>query len=403
MLADQAILVINCGSSSVKFAVFVAEAALPRRLSGEVDRIGTPEARLHLKSSNGEPTGGMGRGFGDHRQAIAEVLRCVRTQGGGYRLSAVGHRVVHGGPDCDCPSPVTPELEFRLRGLVGLAPLHLPHNLAGIAAVRALEPDLTQIACFDTAFHESLPPLARLTTLPRGLREIGIRRYGFHGLSYEYVVDALKAEGVDVARERIVIAHLGNGASMCAVRHGRSIETTMGFSTVAGLMMGTRSGDVDPGLVLYVMREHNLTPDAMEKLLYEQSGLLGVSGVASDMRTLLAQAENPAARDAVDLFCYVARRHLAALTASLGGLDRLVFTGGIGAHAPEIRARICHGLAYLGVTLEENANRFSASRISPAGSAVAVLAMESDEEVVIARHVWRSLVGATGVEVGGAL
>lgn len=391
MTSDPGILVINCGSSSVKFAVFAAEASLGRRLSGEVERIGTSETRFRLVTESGDTTAEAAARLGDHRKAIAEVIRRVRAHTGEHGLRAVGHRVVHGGPDCDCPSLVTPEVEERLRGLVDLAPLHLPHNLAGIAAVREIEPDLPQVACFDTAFHHALPALARLTTLPRALRKAGIRRYGFHGLSYEYVVDALVLDGVDVAAERIIIAHLGNGASMCAVKQGHSVETTMGFSTVAGLMMGTRAGDVDPGLVLYIMRHENLAPDAMEKLLYEQSGLFGVSGIASDMRTILAHTDDPAAREAVELFCYVARRHLAALTASLGGLDRLVFTGGIGAHAPEIRARVCDGLAYLGVTLDESANRSSALRISPASATVTVQAMESDEETAIARHVWRRL------------
>jgi acetate kinase len=271
----------------------------------------------------------------------------------------------------------------RLRELVPLAPLLQPHNLAGIAAVRAVRPDLAQIACFDTAFHHTLPRLARLFALPRDLHEAGIRRYGFHGLSYEYVVEALRRRNIDLDRERIIVAHLGNGASMCALRGGRSVETTMGFSTLAGLMMGTRSGDLDPGVVLYPLTRKGLSPADILTLLYQQSGLRGVSGMTSDMRELLARRSESAAGEAVDLFCYRARHHLAALTAAIGGLDRIVFTGGIGAHAPEIRQGICAGLAYLGVTVDASANTTCAPTISAPHAPVTVKVLASDEEVMI--------------------
>ncbi|MBZ0209736.1 MAG: acetate/propionate family kinase [Hyphomicrobium sp.] len=383
----SAVLVINSGSSSVKFAVFATDPTMPRLLSGIVDRIGLVGGRFEVRDETGKVLFDQPSSIVNHKAALFLLIKTLGEQLGARTLSAVGHRIVHGGANCDCPLPVTKELEVRLQLLVPLAPLHLPHNLAGIAAIRELQPDLPQVACFDTAFHHSLPRLARLTTLPREFQDQAIRRYGFHGLSYEYIVDALRKDGVNVARERILVAHLGNGASMCALKDGRSVETTMGFSTLAGLMMGTRSGDLDPGVLLYLLMEKGMSAEAVQKLLYERSGLLGVSGASSDMRQLLSQDDNPAAAEAIDLFCYRARQHLAALTAALGGLDRLVFTGGIGANAPEIRARICDGLAYLGITLDRKTNLAGDMTISPSGAAVTVQAVHSDEEVMIARHV----------------
>jgi acetate kinase len=269
--------------------------------------------------------------------------------------------------------------------------LHQPHNLAGIAAVRRARPGLPQIACFDTAFHHDLPRLARLAALPREFYDEGIRRYGFHGLSYEYVIDALRRDGVDVDRERIIVAHLGNGASMSAVKGGRSVETTMGFSTLAGLPMGTRCGDLDPGIVLYLLTEKGMTVERVQHLLYEESGLLGLSGLSRNMQDLLARPAEPAAIEAVEFFCYQARRHLAALTAVLGGIDRLVFTGGIGANAPAVRAKVCTGLEYLGIALEDELNASGARLISANASRVAIEAFPTDEELMIARHVQQVL------------
>lgn len=389
MPSQDAILVINCGSSSVKFALFSGDAALERVLSGEVDGIGLADGRMQTKTGTGTMLVDRALPSSDHNEALSVILEHANKWLGGAHLRAVGHRVVHGGDDCDCPVLVTTALEDRLRELVPLAPLHQPHNLAGIAAVRAVKPDLVQIACFDTAFHHTLPPIARLFALPRNLQEAGIRRYGFHGLSYEYVVEALRRRCIDLERERIVVAHLGNGASMCALRGGRSVETTMGFSTLAGLMMGTRSGDLDPGVVLYLLTKQGLSPEDIETLLYQRSGLLGVSGMSSDMRQLLAHQSQSAAREAVDLFCYQARHYLAALTATLGGLDRVVFTGGIGVNALEVRARICAGLAYLGIELDHAANASGVAIISAAHAAVTVEALASDEEVMIAGHVLR--------------
>ena len=394
MSSQDAILVINCGSSSVKFALFAGDAGLELLLSGEVDGIGLTIGRMDSKTSAGTMLIERAFPISDHTAALSAILEHVTKRIGRARLRAVGHRVVHGGEDCDCPVRVTAALETRLRELVPLAPLHQPHNLTGIAAVRAVQPDLVQIACFDTAFHHTLPRLARLFALPRNLYEAGIRRYGFHGLSYEYVVEVLRRRAIDLDRERIIVAHLGNGASMCALRGGRSVETTMGFSTLAGLMMGTRSGDLDPGVVLYLLTRKGLSPADIQTLLYHQSGLLGVSGMTSDMRELLARRSESAACDAIDLFCYRARHHLAALTAALGGLDRVVFTGGIGAHAPEIRQGICAGLAYLGISVDEVANTAGAQTISDPHAPVTVEVLASDEEVMIASHVLRLTVSA---------
>lgn len=396
----SALLVINSGSSSVKFAIFSAAEYPVRVASGAVERIGLPGARLRILDSDGATIVEKPEEIPDHRTAVSVILDAIEERAFEVSLVAAGHRVVHGGPDCDCPAVVTEPLEARLRRLEPLAPLHQPHNLDGIAAVRAARPGLLQVACFDTAFHHGLPRLATLTALPREFFDEGIRRYGFHGLSFEYVVDSLRAAGVNVERERIVVAHLGNGASMCAVGGGRSIETTMGFSPLAGLPMGTRCGDLDPGVLLYLLGERNMSVERVRRLLYEESGLLGVSGLSRNMRDLLAQPAKSAATEAVELFSYQARRHLAALTASLGGLDRLVFTGGIGANAPQIREKICSGLGYLGVVLDLERNAAGVRRISADGDGVMIDAFPTDEEFIIARHVHRLLPERAGVKEG---
>ncbi len=390
MKSNSAILVINCGSSSVKFALFSAEEDAPRRLwSGALQRLGLPEGRFVAKGKDGAILFDETVDISNHVTALHLLLSRVEDLTSRNALWAVGHRVVHGGDDCDCPLVVTAALEARLRKLIPLAPLHLPHNLAGIAAVRNARPDLPQVACFDTAFHHGLPRLARLTGLPRAFADEGILRYGFHGLSYEYVMSELqRRHGPTVADERIVIAHLGNGVSMAAIKDGRSVETTMGFSTLGGLPMGTRSGDLDPGIVLYLLMEKGMTAEQVQHLLYEQSGLLGLSDLSRNMQELLACVGAEAATaEAIEFFCYQARKHLAALTASLGGLDRLLFTGGIGANAPEVRAGICEGLGYLGIVLDETRNAAGERTISSYGSDVVVEAFPTDEELMIARHV----------------
>ncbi len=386
MDADKSILVINSGSSSVKFALFDADARLPRIWSGAIERIGLADGHFHATDASGAMVVDRNDDIPDHNAALRLLLAAIEQLGSRSSLVAVGHRVVHGGPDCDCPMTLTLALEERLRDLIPLAPLHQPNSLAGIEAVRNARPDLLQIACFDTAFHQGMPHLAKLTGLPREFYDDGIRRYGFHGLSYEYILNALRNDGVDVDNERIVVAHLGNGASMCALKGGRSVDTTMGFSTLAGLPMGTRCGDLDPGIVLYLMSERGLSIDRIQHLLYEESGLLGVSGFSRNMQELLAHPAKVYAVEAVEHYAYQARRHLAALTAALGGLDRVVFTGGIGANSEAVRSKICTGLEYLGITIDHNRNKAGNRLISTDGSRVFVEAFATNEELTIAEH-----------------
>lgn len=393
MTAEGAIVVVNSGSSSVKFAAFESGEVLRRLWVGAVERIGFPDARLHVRDAAGGELVDEIRSIRNHEGALGSMIAFMESHEATAPLVAVGHRVAHGGAECDCPMFVDAALEARLRRLVPLAPLHLPHNLAGVAAACKLRPDVPQIACFDTAFHHGLPRVARMTALPRALEREGIRRFGFHGLSYEYVVQELRhRRGEAGAKERTVVAHLGNGSSMAAIRDGRSVETTMGFSTLAGLPMGTRCGDLDPGIVLYLLTQTGMSAKEVERLLYEQSGLLGISGISASMQDLLDHVD-PASAEAVDYFCYRARSHLAAMTAALGGLDGVVFTGGIGANAPAVRARICDGLAYLGVRIDAARNARNAPCISTDDSEVRVETFATDEELMIARRV-RSLLDA---------
>lgn len=386
------ILVLNAGSSSLKFALFEADGSGQRLLRGAVSGIGTPAADFTMVGDGIPPVTGPNSALDTHDAALRCVLEALEKTGAAGRLAGVGHRVAHGGPDCDCPMQITPELVERLRGLVALAPLHLPANIRAIEAVTELRPDLVQVACFDTAFHNRLPRLARMTGLPRALEAPELRRYGYHGLSYEYIVAALRRDGVDVDAERIVVAHLGNGSSLCAIRGGRSIETTMGFSTLSGVPMGTRSGDIDPGLLIHLQKDRGMPVEDLESLLLTGAGLLGISGASRDMRFLLDRHDD-AARDAVRYFCYHVRRHLVGLTAPLGGLDRLVFTGGIGASAAQVRQEICAGLGYLGIELDSAANDAGNSRISAPGARVTVEARQTDEEAIIAEHVRRLRAG----------
>ncbi|MAS04188.1 MAG: acetate kinase [Ahrensia sp.] len=382
------VLVLNAGSSSLKYALFEAGQGGARIAGGAVTGIGTDTAQFKLTATGDAKVVERGDAFPDHRAALDAVVSEVRSDRLAAFPVAVGHRVAHGGPDCDCPEEVTPDLLARLRNLVTLAPLHLPANIAGIEAIAALRPDLPQIACFDTAFHNGLPRVARMTGLPRELETPELRRYGYHGLSYEYIVGALARNGVDVEAERLVVAHLGNGASLAAIRGGRSIETTMGFSPVSGVPMGTRSGDVDPGLILHLQREAGMSPEVLGNLLRTRSGLLGLSGISRDMNVLI-ERHDAASAEAIRYFCYHVRRHLVALTAPLEGLDRLVFTGGIGANAAPVRELICAGLGYLGVRIDHEANLAGSRTIAAAGSRVNVEVRQTDEEQVIADHVAR--------------
>ncbi|MCX8226185.1 MAG: acetate/propionate family kinase [Sulfitobacter sp.] len=385
-MPERVVLTLNAGSSSLKFALFTASHHPKRLWSGAIDRIGLSGGHFQLSDARSTIVVDEPGRLDSHEAALTRLLKAIASLPGSLDLVAVGHRVVHGGPECDCPKDVTPALLARLRRLAHLAPLHMPPNLAGIDAVLATRPEVPQVACFDTSFHHDLPDLARMTALPRAYAKDGIRRYGFHGLSYEYIMETLHHDGVDVDAERIIIAHLGNGASMAAIRKGLPIETSMGFSTLAGLPMGTRTGDIDPGILLFLMQEKGMSPDEITALLYEKSGLLGMSGLSRNMEDLLDSNEEAAA-ETVEYFCYQVRLHLARLTGALGGLDRVVFTGGIGENSAQIRSRICAGLGYLGVNIDSAANKAGCTRVSKPDGRVIVEARATDEEQMIASHV----------------
>ena len=385
----KAILTLNAGSSSIKFSLFGVEdrSSLNLVSRGEVEGIGT---RPHFLAR--DPSGKLltERRWTDSNQAFSSLLDAVinwaETHLGSDTLIAVGHRVVHGGSDHVHPECVTADLLTALDRLTPLAPLHEPHNIAPMRTIAAARPGLPQVACFDTAFHHTMPVIATRFALPREYEAAGIRRYGFHGLSYEYIALRLREIAPDLAKGRVIAAHLGNGASLCAMQNGRSIDTTMSLTALDGLMMGTRAGNLDPGVILYLEEERGMTAKQVEDLLYRRSGLLGVSGgIASDMRTLLASTD-PRAKEAIDLFVYRIAREIGALTSSLEGLDGLVFTAGIGEHAPAIRAMICARLYWLGVRFDWPANVESAALISTSQSSVAVHVIPTDEEAMIARH-----------------
>jgi acetate kinase len=382
------LLVINAGSSSIKFSVFSEADGTPRlELHGQLDGLhATPHLVAHdaggvvVADRSWQPGEAPG-----YAEATRIVLALVDERLGGGAIEAVGHRVVHGGESFSAPTRVTDDVLAALEHFVPLAPLHQPHNLAPIRSLLASHPELPQVACFDTAFHRTQPQLAQLFALPQEITARGVRRYGFHGLSYEYIASVLPRIDPAAAAGRTIVAHLGNGASLCALQGGRSVATTMGFTALDGLPMGTRSGSVDPGVLLYLMDELHMDARAIEKLLYQRSGLLGVSGISSDMR-VLAQSDAPAARLAIDLFVYRIGRELGSLAAALGGLDALVFTAGIGEHQPAIRSRICATAAWLGVEVDERANVSGGARISTASSRVSVWIIPTDEEAMIARH-----------------
>jgi acetate kinase len=387
-MAD-AVLTLNAGSSSIKFSLFeVAGSDWPKLAShGQVEEIGSAP---HFIAQNPDGVVLAEQRWSDPQQDFQSLLEAVigwaETHLGSDTLIAVGHRVVHGGPDHDRPERVTSKLLAVLDGLTPLAPLHEPHNVAPIRAIAAMRPNLPQVVCFDTAFHHAMPQVATRFALPREYQAAGVRRYGFHGLSYEYIARRLRDIAPNLAGKGVIAAHLGNGASLCAMREGRSVDTTMGFTALDGLVMGTRCGNLDPGVVLFLEQQRGLTPHQVEDMLYRRSGLLGVSGgIASDMRTLLASPE-PAAQEAVELFVYRIAREIGALTSSLGGLDGLVFTAGIGEHAPEIRAMVCARLGWLGAVLDQAANEKGAAVISTKQSRIEVRVIPTDEEAMIAHH-----------------
>jgi acetate kinase len=383
----DAILVLNAGSSSLKFAVFLDSDPPESLLRGQVEGLFTQPhfvARDTAGDVIGEHSWPAGSELG-HAGAIDFIFRWGRDELGQHRIAAAGHRVGHGGRDFARPVLVDPVVLVALEALVPLAPLHQPHNLAAIKAVTERAPEMPQVACFDTAFHRSQPPAAQTFGLPRRFTEEGVLRYGFHGLSYEYIASVLPEIDPRASAGRTVVAHLGNGASMCAIQGGKSVASTMGFTPLDGLLMGTRCGALDPGVLLYLMDRHNLNARGIEKLLYQQSGLIGVSGISSDMRSLL-NSTDPRATEAIDLFVYRIGRELGSLAAALGGLDSLVFTGGIGEHSTEIRARICRDAGWLGLELDEAANDAGGPRIATMDSRVTSWAIATNEELMIARH-----------------
>lgn len=385
---DDPILILNAGSSSVKFSVF-ARGDPPRAvLHGQIERLAS-EPAFRVSDASGRKVGEHNWGQGatlTHAAAVDYLLTSgLRDFMGGRRIAAAGHRVVHGGLKYTGPVRISPEVLAELEGLVPLAPLHQPHSIAAIAVVDRLSPGVPQVACFDTSFHRTQPHLAQVFAIPRKLTEEGVRRYGFHGLSYEFVASALREVDAAAAVGRTIVAHLGNGASMCALKGGKSVATTMGLTPLDGLVMGSRCGAIDPGVLLYMLRHGSASVDELERTLYERSGLLGVSGTSGDMRTLLA-SDSPTAKEAVELFVYRAAREIGSLAAAIGGLDALVFTGGIGENAAPIRAAICEASRWLGVEVDGPANTTHATRISSPGSRVAVLIVPTNEELVIARH-----------------
>lgn len=384
----QGILTINAGSSSIKFALFPLDHPLSPQaeVSGQIDGIGTSATLLVAHDRSGERITKQaipGEAV-DHGTALDAMLQWFLATFSGWQIVAVGHRVVHGGERYSKPIVVDATVLGHLESFIPLAPLHEPHNVAGIKALQALLPDVPQIACFDTAFHRSQPDVAQLFGLPRALTAEGIKRYGFHGLSYEYIARALPQHS-HRANGRVVVAHLGNGASMAAMVDRKCVATTLGFSTIDGLMMGTRCGNMDPGLILHLMETKGFTVKDMTRILYKESGLLGVSGISQDMRTLLASSK-PEAHEAVELFCYRIARELGSLTAAAGGLDALVFTGGIGEHAAEVRRRVCLQFDWLGIRLNPEANARHDIVISAGNSSVDVLVIPTNEEWMMAHH-----------------
>jgi acetate kinase len=385
---SRGILTINAGSSSIKFALFPLDHPISpvAEVSGQIDGIGAEETRMVAKNRAGERiTDQILSGEKvSHAQAFDALLKWFTATYTGWEIAAVGHRVVHGGDRYSQPTVIDAQVLAHLTGFTPLAPLHQPHNVAGIVALQALLPNVPQVACFDTAFHRSQPEVAQMFGLPRAITAEGVKRYGFHGLSYEFIARALPQHS-SRADGRVVVAHLGNGASMAAMVNRKCVATTLGFSTIDGLVMGTRCGNLDPGVILHLMETKNLSVKDMTKMLYKESGLLGVSGISQDMRTLLS-SDKPEAQEAVDLFCYRIARELGSLAAAAGGLDAVVFTGGIGEHAAEVRRRVCIQSEWLGIRLNPEANARHDLHISAGNSSVDVLVIPTNEEWMMAHH-----------------
>ena len=389
----EAIAVLNAGSSSLRFSVFVrSDSGLELTARGQTEGLYTAP-RFVARDSTGtvlrEKSWGEGVRLG-HDGALEHLVVFLRAGFADYRLCGIGHRVVHGGLEYTQPVRLDTAILAALEKCIPLAPLHQPHNLAPIRLLLGRWPQLPQVACFDTAFHSGAPALAQAFALPKAISDRGVRRYGFHGLSYEYIASVLLRLDARAACGRTVVLHLGNGASMCAMADGRSVATTMGFTAADGLPMGTRCGSLDPGVILYCLDELKMDARAIENLIYRDSGLLGVSGISNDMRTLEASG-SPDARTAIDLYIYRIGRELGSLVAALGGLDAIVFTAGIGENSVSVRERVCGNARWLGVELDSAANMAGRLRISTAASAVSVWVIPTDEELMIARHTWRLL------------
>ncbi|MGL5018741.1 MAG: acetate/propionate family kinase [Luteolibacter sp.] len=393
------VLAINSGSSSLRFALFEAGESFAPILTGKFDRIGLPDAVLSLTDVRANQSDERGIDAPNHVACVPLLVELLEQKAGDHTVSAIGHRVVHGGPRYREPQRVDEAMLEELRRISSFAPNHLPSEIALMEDFAAKFPKVPQIACFDTAFHHTMPRVAKLLPIPRRYEAKGVQRYGFHGLSYAYLMEELTCLGDPAATTgRVILAHLGNGASMAAVRDGKSIDTSMSFTPAAGLMMSTRSGDLDPGLVAFLGRSEQMTEPQFDRMIHHESGLLGVSGISSDMRDLLNQESSDIrAEEAVALFCYQAKKWIGSFAAALGGLDTLVFAGGIGENAPLVRARICEGLGFLGIELNEARNSKNASLISTDGGRVAVRVIRTDEEMMIARSACRTLGIATDI------
>lgn len=389
---ERTILTINSGSSSIKFSLY-SGASETLLLSGRLERIGLAEGHFKALSPEGGPLISKDLAFADHGAALSVLFDWINGRPEARGMGAVGHRVVHGGAKYTRPQRIDKKLLDELKGLIPFAAEHLPHEIKAIEAVGSSLPGLPQIACFDTSFHRSMPPVATTFSIPAEFRNEGIERFGFHGLSYEYIMEELTKTAPGAAKGRTIIAHLGNGCSMCAVKGGRSIDTTMGFTPLGGLVMSTRTGDLDPGIIVYLLKTRGYNADELNHLMNRKSGLLGISGISPDMADLLSKesSKRPAAL-AIDVFCYHARKYIGALATALGGIDSLVFTAGIGENAPEIRERILTGMEFLGIYLDGEKNGKNGPVISK--GPVEVRVMRTNEELMIARHTWRVITAA---------
>lgn len=396
---EPSVLALNAGSSSIRFALFRPDDPPTRKLGGKLDRIGLPDSRLTFADAIRGQRDSRVVAAADHASAATLLLDWLDERVGLSSLAAAGHRIAHGGPRYAEPQRVTPELVDELRRISAFAPGHLPPEIALIDALGARAPRMPQVACFDTAFHRGMPRVAKLMPLPRRLEAAGVERYGFHGLSYAFLMEELaRTAGAKTAQGRVILAHLGNGASLAAVRGGTSIDTSMAFTPAAGVPMSSRSGDIDPGLPLFLAQAEGMTAEAFHRMVNEESGLLGISETSADMRDLLAcEANDPRAAEAVAVFCYHVRKWIGAFAAALGGVDTLVFAGGIGENVPVVRARICQRLAFLGIELDPARNASNAPIVSPDRGRTGVRVIRTDEEAMIAQAIVR-VVGGERIE-----